>query len=148
MRRLLYIIVLAALLAVPVHPTDVGNMLPVELVMVYAKGSGVEIRTDTGNRGVGRSLQEAAADLKESASEELFLDTADYLILSGNGVPPDQLKGIFKDRIYVCRGSRDIDLSKAARYLSEHTPKHRLKDMEWGIMLSEIRKTDNGFTLS
>ena len=148
MRRLLYIIVLVALLAVPVRRADVGNILPIELVMVYTKGNGVEIRTDTGNWGIGRNLEEAAKNMKDSASDELFLHTAQYLILSGEGISAEALRGMFKSDIYVCRGNREIDLMEAVEYLSEHDPEYRLKDVKQGIILPEIRKTANGYRMS
>lgn len=148
-RMVLYIIVLLALMAFPAERTNVGRLLPVEAVRVSQSVGHVEIETDTGNIGVGENLEEAYLDLKERASGEIFLDTADYLILSG---AEDRILGelnrYIKERIRVCRAEGSLDLEAAAQYLAVHRLQYRLKDIISVAETELLTQMESGFCLS
>lgn len=147
-KYILYIGILAALLAVPAEKSDVGRLLPVEAISIY-KGEGtVRIETDTGNVGTGEDLEMAYQDLCRSAPAEIFLDTADYLILRGEGAELiEQLRWYLKPGIRVCGSGETVDLASAAEYLSIHVPGKRLKDIHTGTGLEVLTQTETGFWL-
>lgn len=62
--------------------TDVAKMEPVELVWLMPARGGIVIQTDTGSDGWGKSVIEAVEDLKQTATGEIFLETAEYVLLS------------------------------------------------------------------
>ena len=83
MKKWLYMLLLAlAAFLLPGKGTDVGELIPVELVRLTA-GDGVFVAAaDTGDFGTGATLEEAMADLTSSAPGKVFLETADYLLLA------------------------------------------------------------------
>ena len=96
------------------HPArDIADLKPVRAVYLYIDGRGISIETDTGDSGSGRDLGEAADDLRAKADGEIFLDTAQFLLLDprvpvdpgaeklGGTVPAD---GPGADHLARCRG--------------------------------------------
>ena len=76
------VLITVAILSRRPHPArDVAMLEPVQAVYIYQKHGTLCIETDTGASGSGNTLTEAAADLKSSASGEIFLDTAEFLLL-------------------------------------------------------------------
>lgn len=118
----------------PAEPKDVGSLIPVELVQLSRDREGVEVRTDTGNRGWGENLEEAMADLKQKASGEIFLETAEYVLLTGEKeafIP--ELKNYFRPGTQVYEAPYLEDLEGAAAYLGQHrreSPLFRLQNRD------------------
>ena len=79
---LLYILLLGAALIIPVEGTDVGKLLPVELVQLDKMGDTVVISTDAGATGTGETVKAAIRDMEKTAAGIVFLDTADYLLVT------------------------------------------------------------------
>ena len=63
-RILLYVLVMAAALIVPVKSNDVGKLRPVQAVMVSREAGSVIIRTDTDDTGTGTDVLSALENLK------------------------------------------------------------------------------------
>lgn len=130
-----WIILAAAVAVVLMFPSreasDVGELLPVELLYIYKEDGCVRVETDTGNLGVGTDLKAALEDLKASTPGEIFLETANYLILSREAVPLlPQLWGILRPATEVCLGV-NAD-TKAAPFLAAHKPGVTLNDIRSG----------------
>jgi hypothetical protein len=53
-------------------------------VGVYKTGNWYQIETDTGNKGYGATVMQALRNMKETASGIIYLDTADYMILTSD----------------------------------------------------------------
>lgn len=91
MRRwLIYIFLLAAtpvLGLVLFKGTDIAKLQPVEVVSLSIQEGQLQIQTDTGNMGIGSTCKQAWEDLKNTASGVVFLDTADYLTVTGDAQP-------------------------------------------------------------
>ena len=69
----------------PFHRTDVAELIPVEVLVVYEDGPQLVI--DGGEvRGRGRTWTEAWQDLRRGAPGTVFLETADDLVLVGTTV--------------------------------------------------------------
>lgn len=123
------LILAASLEGLPFHATDVGKLQPVELVWVGRTGEGVEIRTDTGDLGTGPTVSDAFADLKRTCPGEVFLDTAEYLILTpDSGELLGELSEFLRPACRLCIGMENRDLEQATRFLSAHKPELTLQD--------------------
>ncbi len=134
MRRwIVYALVVAlVLLLSPVEKTDVGELKPVELLYICYEESGrLSVETDTGDLGTGGTLEEALLDLKQSASGNIFLDTADYLILGENAVSQlPRLWELLRPATQVCLGTGVRE--DTAKYLAAHQPGVTLNDIRSG----------------
>ena len=136
---------LAALaLAVPVRRADVGKLRPVEVIAVGGSEGHCIIRTDTGDRGVGATLEEAAANLRDTAPGLIYLDTAEYLLLENNPGETSDLERILKSHVRVCAAQGEILLEGIGQYLDVHQPKEQLRD---GFTYDELEflREQNGF---
>lgn len=127
---ILTVSVLAALTRLPSPATDIGKLEPVAAVRITATEKGIEVETDTGACGSGADLSAAVADLQNRAGAYVFLDTADYLLLSGlSDGQTTQLFRIFRPAAYVCVTEKHCDLSEAAEYFAIHPPEKILNDL-------------------
>ena len=130
MKKWLYLI--GALAAVAVlsrlpHPArDFAKLEPVRAVYLYIDQGQVAIETDTGSSGSGPDLKDAYAALKQSADREIFLDTAEFLILDPNVPIPQEIYEIFRPDCKVVFTNKRPDLEKSPDYLSQHPPKLNL----------------------
>lgn len=130
MKRLVfYLTVLGAALLVPLRGTDVGKLQPVGLVQLYKEGDAVFVVTDTGDSGWGHTVEAAFENLKQTTAGVVFLDTADFLLVSKDAV--NEIRGLeryLKKSVRVCFGEADIDPAEAAEYLNVHRPSVRLRE--------------------
>ena len=128
-RAVIYIALMGAALMLPVRRMDVGKLIPVETLFLYAEGDGVVLETDTGNIGKGGTVKEAAEDLRESAPGYLYLDTADYLLVEpGMEEYLAQMMPYLKPSAGVCIIERGIDLPAVTAYLEAHKPETSIQD--------------------
>lgn len=113
------------------HPArDIADLKPVRAVWLYMEARMLRLETDTGDKGSGRDLREAAADLKARADGEIFLDTAEFLLLDP-GVPIDgALFDLLRPDCKVAYASAPPDLKTISEYLNIHPP---------GVTLAEMR---------
>ena len=128
-----------------VFGTDVAKLQPVEVVRVSNCGDTVVIETDTGSSGAGENVASALAALKQTAQGIVFLDTAEYLIVSENMVDRiHELEAYLRPGCSICREKGNTDLKKAASFLMVHDPNVTLKDYQAGIKKIPILKTWEG----
>ena len=74
MKILLYIGLLLGVCFLPVQGTDVGELIPVEVIAVSEFDGRVVVRTDTGDQGTGNTLQAAFEDLKAIGFDDEIID--------------------------------------------------------------------------
>ena len=118
-RMLLYIVILSLSLLAPVKASDIGKLLPVQVVSIYRMNEQIVMETDTENRGFGETAQQALQNLKDTASGMIYLDTAQYLLLSEDTKScVEELLGELKDSVKLCQIEKRVDLTETARYLS------------------------------
>lgn len=128
---LLYILLLGAALILPVEGTDVGKLLPVELVQLDKMGDTVVISTDAGATGTGETVKAAIRDMEKTAAGIVFLDTADYLLVTESAMEEvESIKEHLKPSVRVCIQHVEMNLKDAAAYLSVHRPEHRLRSCQ------------------
>lgn len=123
MKRILwYVLILAAALLIPQKGMDVGKLLPVELVYLDRQEQ-YTIETDTGDVGRGKSLKEAFDDLEKTAKGVIYLDTADYLLVSEAAEAElNGMKAYLKPKTQICLSAEKVDLAEAALFLAVHNP--------------------------
>ena len=123
-----WLIFLAVLTAVAIlsrrpHPArDVARLEPVQAVYIYQKNGTLCIETDNGAAGSGKTLTEAAADLKASASGEIFLDTAEFLLIDPEVTITTDFHTLLRPTCGVTFTHATPDLQAAADYLTIHQP--------------------------
>lgn len=127
MKRWLWIcviIVLAALVAsTPFKGRDVAKLIPVEVIWLSESQGDVYLETDTGDSGLGTSVQDALENMKQSVAGTLFLETADYLILNQEDeYLLEQVYPLLRPTCMICTASKTPDMENIAKFLSAHEP--------------------------
>ena len=128
MRRVLYGIILALTFFAPVSRVDIAQLLPVEGVAVYTDGIYIVLETDTENIGKGATVHEALADLKENTPAVVYLDTAEYLLITEDALSIlADLKDVLKPSVKVnCCDARGR-VKALTEYLRVHPEYKTLK---------------------
>lgn len=146
---IIYIIVIASALIVPVERADVGKLIPVETVFVYREGEMTVVETETGNRGVGSTVDTAIQNLHETASGLIFLDTAEYLLVSEETVGLlSDMAGYLKETTRVCKAEPGIDLMAVSEYLAVHRPSSSLKVANTMNITEKIEQNEEEIKIS
>lgn len=146
MKWILYIVLFLGAILVPGKATDVGQLIPVEVVAVSEKQGSIILETDTGDWGRGETMAEAIGNMEKHAPGVIYLDTAEYLIVE-EGIDPCLLLPWLKGNVRVCIGA-DLPLQEIAEFLAIHKPGIRLKDVSDPAQLQKIREENGAFDLS
>lgn len=144
MKWILYIVLFLGAVLMPEEATDVGKLIPVEVVAVSEDHGVVTIETDTGDWGRGGTIADAVRDMEAHASGVIYLDTAEYLIAE-KGTDLNRLRPYLKGDVRVCTGS-NIPVEEIADYLRIHKPVYRLKDKTGQVQV--LREEQGRFALS
>ena len=109
------------------HPArDISKLEPVQTLWLHMEEDRLFMETDTGDRGTGRSLPEALSDMRSGADAEIFLDTAEYLLLDPAVPITQEIFDLLHPTCRVVLTTQKPDLPAAAQYLAIHTPKTTL----------------------
>lgn len=124
-------VVLPLACLMPFQGTDIAKLQPVEVLYVDQTVEGVRVETDTGDYGTGADLCMALNDLESGAKGKIFLETADYLMVSPDGalLLPD-LGEHLRPACQVCVVLGDVEMENAAKWLSAHEPEVTLRDCQ------------------
>lgn len=130
MKKWLYLIgalAAAGVLSRLPHPArDIAKLDPVRVVYLSMDGGTLCIETDTGDSGSGADLTQAAQDMKAGADGEIFLDTAEFLLLTPQVVITPEFYEHLRPSCKVCYVDAPPDLTAAADYLAVHPPETTL----------------------
>lgn len=130
MRKILYVVILTLTFFAPVEPLDIAELLPVEAIAVYTDGIHVVLETDTKNIGRGETVKQALEDLKEKTPAVIYLDTAEYLLVSENAVfTLDELNEFLKPSVKVSKYNAQGHVKEALQYLRVHPDYKTLKEI-------------------
>ncbi len=134
MRKILWLLALmltAAYGSGLFEASDVAKLQPVELIRISWLGNDILVEMDTGEQGHGATLAEAFADLKEKTTGDIFLDTADQVLLTRETeeLIPELLE-FLRPACRVCLEDGSADLEKAAAFLDTHQPEITLMDCQ------------------
>lgn len=148
-RIIIYIAITAALLLVPIRGADVGKLRPIEVAFVYRTGEQTVLETDTGDKGVGYSGAEAWQNLKDTTPGIIYLDTAEYLLMTEDAQEAvEQLRPVLKKTVQICTTEPGVDLALAARFLPAHGKLPQLKQWQTGAVLPHLTSVEKGLKLS
>lgn len=127
-RIVVYAAIAALVLMVPVKGNDVGKLRPVQAISVYKTGAQFVIETDTEDVGVGATADQALKNLKDTTPAIIYLDTADYLLLTEDVLDELQwLRDNLKSSVRLCMMRDRIEPKKAAEFLKVHRNLPELK---------------------
>lgn len=135
-RILIYIVLTAALLAIPLERTDVADLRPVQTVALYKTQNGYLIKTDTDDSGAGVTVKEAYGDLIRTTPGFIYLDTADFFLIDTDIVNSvEDMRIYLKNGVQICATVGQGDLKAVSRYLSVQRGLKPLKKWEKGQYL-------------
>ena len=122
MKRIIaYILLLLGVAVVPVEKQDVAKLRPIEVIYICNRNGAILLQTDTDDLGVGMDTQSALENMKQTSPAVIYLDTARYLLIGPGGEEPaQQLQGILKDNVRICKTEESIPLTDVATYLPVH----------------------------
>ena len=122
-------VAVAALGLLPFVRSDVAKLRPIEVVAVSVDDGKIEVDTDTDADGEGKTLEAAFEDMKKTTAGDVFLDTADFLLLEpGCETLLPELTEYLRPGCQVCLCIGDLDMDKAAAFLRSHEPGVTLQD--------------------
>ena len=129
MRRIiLYIGILALIVAAPVKPMDIEKLRPVQIVSVYKQSDWTVIETDTGDKGIGGTARQALQNMKDTSEGIIYLDTAEYLLVTKQTEEATrELIAELKPSVRMCMTTGVEDLKQAVLYLKAHGGLPKLK---------------------
>jgi hypothetical protein len=128
MRKIAYAVILGLLVLAPVKRLEVANLQPVQTVAIYTEPGAVVLETDTHNIGRGASVSEAVVNLEETTPGVIYLDTAEYLLVTKDAETyVDALREYLNPSVKVSfwEAGRGVDV--AAKFLSEEKNLPKLK---------------------
>lgn len=147
-RLIIYVVLMIAVLLIPTERTDLEKLKPVEAVLVYREEEQIVITTDTADLGRGESIDAALKNLKESAPGIIYLDTADYLLITQDTEEQIlQLRGNLKGTVRICMTEGEIDMERVGEYLSVHKPEKKLRDWKAGDAIEILYSEDDRLIL-
>lgn len=139
MRMVLYIVMLALLFLAPVERLDVAKLEPVQTVAVYINDAAVILETDTGDKGEGADVEGALEDLEENTPGVIYLDTAQYLLVSEQAESyVDSLREYLSPSVRACLWDEKGSVKDAAQYLDVRSDLPKLKD--WKTSQKKVEK--------
>jgi len=105
----------------PFTGTDVAKLHPIEVLIIERDNGIFSVSTDSGITGFGTDIPGALSDLKLTAPGEVFLDTANYVLLTSECM--DVIGTLFvyirpACQIYLFEGRGDWE--KVSKYLESH----------------------------
>ena len=116
------------------HPAkDIAKLKPVRAVYLYMELEKLHIETDTGDSGSGTTLAEAYSDMRSGADGEIFLDTAEFLILDPAICVTEDFFRLLRPACKVVYSERKPDLKAVSDYLAIHTPKTTLAHLRASV---------------
>ncbi len=123
-KLVLWVLVIGAICIADMLPftgTDIAKLHPIEVLVVKRENAILSVSTDSGLTGFGTDVQQAISDLKLAAPGEVFMETANYVLLTSECT--DAIDGLFAYirpacQIYLFEG--EGEWSNVAKYLESH----------------------------
>ena len=145
-RVILYIGILALVVAAPVKPMNVGNLRPVQIIAVRKMNKWVTVETDTEDKGIGGTITQAIQNMKDRSEGTIYLDTAEYLMVDKEAEDTiGELTKALKPSVRLCIAAEAKDLKKAARFLESHGGLPKLKHWKTGAELPVVSMFEDSY---
>lgn len=159
MKKLLSILlaatVLGALGLLPFRSVDAAKLLPVKTVIVTKSGEEYTVDIGAGVRAVGRTLEEALDRLREEVTGEVFLPTAEQVIITEpaeDAVEAVAEETAFRPAAGIYRTPEPCpDAEALGAYLASHPSNVTILDVRAALALGQtphipvIRAADGGY---
>ena len=129
MKKWLYpaaFLAVALLTRLPHPAVDIARLAPVRSIYIDIDGETLTIETDDRISGSGLDLQEAYQDLTANADREIFLDTAEFLILDPDAPITAEFYDLLRPTTKVVFTVEPPDLDTISDYLAIHPPEMSL----------------------
>lgn len=140
---------MAITLLLPTKAQDVAKLRPVQVVSIYKDTGMVVIETDTQDKGVGSSAKDALDDLERTTPGVIYLDTAEYLIVTSDALDVlESLRTDLKKSVRLCMREEEVDLKEAAEYLSVHDRMPKLEQWNEGVNIPVLHVKNERLLLS
>ena len=137
--------VVAVLGSRPSAGTDVGKLQPVQVVCLARTNGNVMVCTDTGDCGTGADLKTAVEDMKACAAGEIFLETADHLLLMPDCLELlEEAAVLLRPSCTLCLLEGEPNLEQIGQFLDLHAPKVTLMEYRAGWGKLQTLKTTDG----
>ena len=159
MKKLLLALVAAAALAalglLPFRSVDAAKLLPVKTVIITKSGDSYEVDIGAGVRAVGQTLWEALDRLREEVTGEVFLPTAEQVIVTEPA--DDALEAVAEETAFrpaagVYRTPDQApDPEALGQYLESHPSNYTILDVRAdlangrGPAVPTVRRTAGGY---
>lgn len=147
LRILVLVLVLAVLWRLPFRGVDVAKLIPVKTVVVTRSGDAYTVDVGAGVRGVGRTLSDALADLRDCVSGEIFFPTAEQVIVAEPEGPGTGLleavaeEPSFRPAAGVYRSPEaEPDAEAVGKYLQSHPADTTIMDLRAALRAGEAPK--------
>lgn len=112
---------------------DVAALEPVELLYVVSQNGMYYLATDTGQQGSGKTVQLAISDLKRRSSGEIFLHTAQYLLISRSAWEAvERFSQHLRPDCSIIIAVGQPDMEAVSGFLRTHKPGFTLNDLRAG----------------
>ncbi len=138
-RILAYTLILGALFFVPLDRVEIADLEPIQAVWLHQDGEGITLKTDTEDIGKGATVQEALVNMKQNSSGIIYLDTAQYLLVSQSAQQQiADMQPYIKGSALVCIWNGQGDMSEAVKYADSHKVGGKLKNWKPDSKLPEL----------
>ena len=121
---------------------NIGTLQPVQVLVISANG-GVRLQTDTGEEASAASVADAMERLRASATGEVFMDTADYLLISDMFLL-EEVKPYLRPSCRVCLFRGEPELEKLGAFLMQHDPGVTIKDCNADRVTLPVLRSEEG----
>ena len=139
-RILIYILILNALWFAPLDRVDVADLEPVRGVFMYTENGKLALKTDTGAYGAGDGVEDALQNLKNASPGIVYLDTAEYVLLSENAIGfISQLTPHIKKSALLCLWDGEGEMEGAIKYAHAHKLGTKICHWKTGDKLPNLR---------
>ena len=139
-RMILYGLILAAALLVPVKRLDVAVLEPVQTVWLSKVPGGYRLETDTEDVGIGKTVPQALQDLEENCTGVIYLDTAQNLLVAEDAQDAIAVLGQYLKRsVRVCQWDGEGTLTEAGQYMNARNLGIRLHQWAEGTELKKLK---------
>lgn len=137
-RIVIYCAIMVLLYCLPVTGQDVADLEPIQAVWLTYAEDQLQLITDTGDIGTGVTVEEALADMQNKSLGIVYLDTAQYLLVSEkaeNAIM--QIKPYLKGKVKVCMWEGE-QVENAAKYMQAHKIGIQLRKWEPNVKLPKL----------
>ena len=138
-RIILYGVIIFLLFLVPLQRVEIANLKPVEGIWIYKASESVAIETDTGDLGLGRTIEDAVEDIKRNSTGIIYLDTAKFVFVDETA--SDELiafRPFVKGNVCISKWDGKGNVSDAVQYADAHKVGVKYKKWNLGSNLPEI----------